>query len=214
MRINTTVIKRIDDLITEAKAIPHVRGGAYDVYDYASAQEYLKWGTSAMDCLKRVWGSESTYFENFEKSFSVSRMYYSTVASCVGVLEAARYDYNAGYFQSYRSALGSELLSDVLAQGQELLNAHYKDAACVCGRIALETTIKELCAKNAIPHGKLGKMNEDLCKALVYNMGMQKQITAWVDRGNDAAHGNFNNYTETDVKAMFEGIIQFIAAYV
>ena len=54
-------------------------------------------------------------------------------------------------------------------------------------------------------------MNADLRKAGIYNVGMQKQITAWADRRNSAAHGDWHEYTDDDVKAMIEGVNRFIA---
>lgn len=57
-------------------------------------------------------------------------------------------------------------------------------------------------------------MNADLSKAGVYNLGMQKQITAWAERRNNAAHGKWNAYTEADVNAMIEGVTRLIADYI
>jgi len=54
-------------------------------------------------------------------------------------------------------------------------------------------------------------MNADLAKAGVYNISMQKQITAWAGKGNDAAHGNWDNYTKEDVADMINGVQRFIA---
>jgi len=56
-------------------------------------------------------------------------------------------------------------------------------------------------------------MNADLYKLGLYNSGMQKQITAWVDRRNNAAHGKWDAYTEEDVKDMINGINRFIAEH-
>ena len=44
-------------------------------------------------------------------------------------------------------------------------------------------------------------------------MGKQKQITAWADLGNNAAHGNYTNYNEQEVKDMLNGVARFIADY-
>lgn len=213
MRIDSIIIKRFEELLEEVKKIPHESGGLNGKTDYIERKAYYKWMTSAMDCIEKVWGKNSNYYANISESYQVKECFASKFRSSVGIFEAAYFDYKQGYMWTYRIALGSELLSDAISQGIELLKAKYKDSACVCGRIALETAIKELCFKNEIPIAKLNKMNEDLCKAGVYNMGTQKQITAWADRGNDAAHGNFNNYSENDVSMMLEGIINFISLY-
>jgi hypothetical protein len=71
----------------------------------------------------------------------------------------------------------------------------------------------ELCTRQGIPHGKLDKMNADLCKAGIYNMGWQKQITAWAERRNKAAHGDWSAYNADDVEDMIKGVNRFIAEY-
>jgi hypothetical protein len=39
----------------------------------------------------------------------------------------------------------------------------------------------------------------------------QKQVTAWAGLRNDAAHGNYGNYTDEQVKLMVAGIRDFIS---
>ena len=56
-------------------------------------------------------------------------------------------------------------------------------------------------------------MNAGLAKADLYNKSMQKQITAWAGRGNDAAHGKWDAYTDEDVKDMVVGVRRFIAEH-
>ena len=105
----------------------------------------------------------------------------------------------------------AEVLSDALSQAKELLNASYKDPACILARVALETTLKELSDKHGIAHGKLDRMNGDLCKAGAYNMAKHKQITAWAEVGNKAAHGEWNTYTANDARAMVDGVEALVA---
>jgi hypothetical protein len=70
-----------------------------------------------------------------------------------------------------------------------------------------------LCSRNGIAYGKLDRMNADLCKAGVYNMAKQKQITAWADLGNKAAHGDWKAYSDSDVRAFLAGAQQFVADF-
>jgi len=68
-----------------------------------------------------------------------------------------------------------------------------------------------LCDRHSLPHGKLDRMNADLCKAGAYNMAKQKQITAWAEIGNNAAHGEWSKYTEADAIAMVQGVEALVA---
>ncbi len=54
-------------------------------------------------------------------------------------------------------------------------------------------------------------MNSDLAKATAYKKNDQKQVTAWAGLRNDAAHGEYNNYTEGEVKLMVAGIRDFLS---
>ncbi|MHC4196790.1 MAG: DUF4145 domain-containing protein, partial [Planctomycetota bacterium] len=130
---------------------------------------------------------------------------------CKGVFKAAKSDYEGGYLFKIESLVSAEVIDDVLEQAEYLLDNGQKDPACVVARVALETTLKKMCDKDNLSKGKLDKMNADLAKTGIYNKSMQKQITAWAGRGNDAAHGNWDNYTKEDVAEMIGGVQRFIA---
>lgn len=40
---------------------------------------------------------------------------------------------------------------------------------------------------------------------------LHQQVTAWLDIRNNAAHGNYLEYTENDVGLMIKGVNSFIA---
>ncbi|MEI2772485.1 MAG: hypothetical protein V9G98_17720 [Candidatus Competibacter sp.] len=42
-------------------------------------------------------------------------------------------------------------------------------------------------------------------------MAKQKQITAWAEIGNKAAHGDWTQYTDQDVAAMVVGVETLVA---
>ena len=54
-------------------------------------------------------------------------------------------------------------------------------------------------------------MNSDLAKESIYSKIDQKQVTFWLGIRNSAAHGKYDEYTESDVRLMLEGIKNFIA---
>ena len=118
---------------------------------------------------------------------------------------------NLGIFLQFVVSVKAEDSSDILDQATELLQSSYKDPACVLAGVALEITLKELSSRNNIPFGKLDSMNIELCKKDVYNMGMQKKITAWAHWRNKAAHGEWDEYKDTDVSDMIRGITRFVA---
>lgn len=53
-------------------------------------------------------------------------------------------------------------------------------------------------------------MNSDLAKADIYSKLDQKNITAWLDLRNKAAHGQYDQYDDAQVKLLIDNIRNFI----
>lgn len=212
MRMNRIISKQFGELeekmknVAASKTGPEIDSGV----DNALFQE---WATSVLSLLSRIFSESSIHFNNFKKVYDDFHGYYYEFNPLMGIFRSAMNDYNSGYLYRVESLVSAEIIDDVLEQAQYLLDNNYKDPACVIAGVALETAIKKLCDINSIKHGKLDKMNADLAKAGVYNIGMQKQITAWADRRNNAAHGNWNSYNESDVNDMIKGIQRFMGEY-
>jgi uncharacterized protein YutE (UPF0331/DUF86 family) len=54
---------------------------------------------------------------------------------------------------------------------------------------------------------------DDLKKTGVFNELKAKQLRAWADIRNNAAHGEFDQFKRADVDAMIQGINNFLADY-
>ena len=105
----------------------------------------------------------------------------------------------------------AEAFDSELEQAKSLLDSGYKNAAAIAGTV-LETAIKELCLNNgiALDRKKLTQLNDELAKASVYNKLQQKQITALADIRNNAAHGDYDQFTKEDVERMIDDIKRFL----
>lgn len=172
------------------------------------------WATSVLSLFERVFGKDSVHYRLFSDRYAKFDGYGFQFEDCRGVFRAAKEDYEGGYLFNVRSLIKAELLSDdILDQAKTLLASGYKDLACILAGVALEATLKELCGRSGIELGKSDKMNADLCKAEMYNMAKQKQITAWIDLRNKAAHGDWNAYDLADVDALVVGVERFIGDY-
>lgn len=64
-----------------------------------------------------------------------------------------------------------------------------------------------------IERKRLTQLNDDLAKGNVYNKLQQKQITALADIRNNAAHGNYDEFTKEDVERMISDIERFLLNY-
>ncbi len=180
---------------------------------FIGPREFDQWATKVANVLQRVFGEDSVHFKNFSKHQSEFKGHAGEVERAIGVFKAAKSDYEGGYLFKLNTLISAEIIDDVLEQAQELLAAKYVGPACVITGVALETTLKKLCDNNSVSHAKLDKMNADLAKAGVYNIGVQKQVTAWAHWRNDAAHGNWNTFNEQDIADMIKGVQRFIADY-
>lgn len=131
-----------------------------------------------------------------------------------GVLRGLRSDYDAGRMQSFTELVHADLFSDFLEMAEYFLQEGYKDPAAVLAGGVLEEHLRKLCAKHCLtvsPKPKLDTMNADLAKAGAYAKGDQKQVTAWADLRNDAAHGKYENYRKEMVELMLAGVRGFIS---
>jgi len=134
----------------------------------------------------------------------------------VGVLKALRADYEEGFLQSIAELIHADLFSDFLEMADHLLEQKYKDPSAVIAGSVLEEHLRKLCDKNGIPTDTGGRpkkadlMNAELATANVFSKLDQKNITAWLDLRNKAAHGRYGEYTQDQVALLVQGIRGFI----
>jgi HEPN domain-containing protein len=216
MRIDPVVQRRLSELISKADSIKSARQTAHfreKAIHRVSIAEVAGWTASTESILLGVLGENSPHLQALRKARDGFTGYESEFDRLRSVLSAAQEDYAGGYLFSFRALVKAEVLDDALIQAEALLQSNFKDPACILIGVALEVTIKELARQAELSEAKLERLNADLCKAGKYNLSKQKQITAWADMRNKAAHGDWNEYTSEDVKEMFTGVQRFIADY-
>lgn len=217
MARDSLIQKRLDELAIKGKAISDNRRSEVANQrtgrrvDYVSIADVKAWGTSVLSLFRQAFGEEGTHTQQFKAAFANAGEFHSLYEIAYAVFMAAKEDFEGGYIFNLRGLVKAEVLSDALDQAKELLDAGYKDPACVLVVVSLEIAIKEIAARNSIPHAKLDKMNTDLYKAGIYNIAKQKQITAWADLRNKGAHGEWSAYSTPDILDMHAGVERFIA---
>ena len=134
-----------------------------------------------------------------------------------GSLEALRADYEDGYLASYDGLVRSDVFGDFLEMAEHLLNEGYKDPAAVVVGSVLESHLRALsvakgiAVKSGEKYVKADRLNSELSKYGKYNKLDQKNVTAWLDLRNKAAHGHYSEYTEEQVKNQLAGVREFMA---
>ena len=102
---------------------------------------------------------------------------------------------------------------------EHLVEQKYKDAAAVLAGATLELHIKELCGKHGVDilrntrPRKADQLNAELAKVHVYSKLDQKNVTAWLGLRNNAAHGNYSEYTRDQVRLLVASIRDFITRF-
>jgi len=138
----------------------------------------------------------------------------------LGVLQALSADLKAGYLRPFEELIHGELFGDFLDMAQHLVETGYKDAAAVIAGSSLEAHLRQLAklvpveltktTQNGQEPKKAEALNADLAKAGTYSITDQKNVTAWLDLRNKAAHGKYSEYEKGQISIMIDGIRNFI----
>ncbi len=139
----------------------------------------------------------------YKNDYKISDRVYP--GSLKGILESAKREYEFGLIPNIKFIISADTLSDMLEQAEYLLNNEFKDPACVIIGGVLEQALKTI-VENKYPtlsankYIGLGKINEDLYKALEYDKVTYKFIDSYSSIRNSAAHGKYDEYNADQVK--------------
>jgi hypothetical protein len=134
-----------------------------------------------------------------------------------GGLLALRREYELGRLQSVAELVHADTFASFMEMAEHLHGQGYKDAATVVAGSVLEQHLRELCNKNGIAvqdgNGKYKRaelLNTELAGQDVYSKLDQKNVTSWLGLRNEAAHGNYTNYTAQQVSLMISAVQDFM----
>lgn len=184
--------------------------------DRGTNVDYLRFRARAMNLIRRSCGSDSDHYQELKRiadgKDSGTNPYY--FEHCVGVVEAAQLDWEAGLLFNLRSLIAAELLGDFLTQAEALLAAGYHVPAASLAGAVLEDALRTLCEKHAVSYSSkstINTLNAELARHGVYDKLVLKRITAIADVRNNADHGQFDAFSREDVVDMVKWIGRFTA---
>ena len=142
-------------------------------------------------------------------------------------MEAIYDDFKNDMFDSIQRQAEAAVSVDYLKQAEQLLKdkegaQHTHIAAAVLAGGALEKCLRTMCQTCVPPisivktSGKqktLSPLIDDLVKAQAFNEVMAKQLRAWADIRNAAAHGRYGEFSRDQVQLMLTGINSFLSTY-
>jgi hypothetical protein len=212
------LVERADELIKAGDAVlktDHLEGA----YHMISTMENKSFRSASLSFIEMVYGTAHSYYKEFNKETDGWRP--ANAKAGIGILISIKNEIEGGWLTTVRGLVSAEIFSDFLEMSKYLLSNDYKDAAAVIIGSTLEEHLRQLCGNNSIETtGKTGDvdaakkadlLNSDLAKAGVYNKLDQKNVTAWLDLRNKAAHGQYDQYNKGQVETMLSGVSEFCA---
>lgn len=216
MDINSTLLQQLEKLeikfeeLREKAKESNLSGGTITV---DSICEFIT-GTRA--AITRIAGENSAYMAELEAARATKHSIGSHAIRIAGIIRQLKQDLGDGYLSSTRELLHAETFADFLEMAAHLLSGGYKDAAAVIAGSSLEVHLRNLAAKHSLSvelnwkPKKADQLNSELASASAYSKLDQKNVTAWLDLRNKAAHGHYQEYSITQVELLVSQIRDFM----
>jgi hypothetical protein len=231
-KLKTKYLGRFDELIIEGKGIAtsirqipgQMNWGRPSITPDWDRQRLGKWSANCLTLLD-PFGREGTKLKEQLDFFAHVTGNKHELEGCVGILEALREDLEKGFLDNLNLKIEAEIAANYMDQAESLLGEgipgkfDHVPAAVLAGAV-LEKALRTLCSQqqptiitvDAKGNPKtLNPLIDDLKKAAVFNELKAKQLRAWADVRNKAAHGEFGQFKKADVEQMIRGINTFLA---
>ena len=138
------------------------------------------------------------------------------------LIQAVKESFEHDMLGSLTELIVAAVSADYLLQAKALLDSKYHIASAVLIGAVLEDGLRRLCLRQHTPisinksNGQPKTLNifiDDLKQANLYSELKAKQLRAWADIRNKAAHGDTSVVKIDDVELMYQGVENFLADY-
>lgn len=211
-------IKRADQLVQQADEVLLTRQEDDFGSDWVDKGLFSGFRAASLSYLKNLYGSDHPFYEDFDEQCQDHAT--ENLEAGREIMVAVRGELKGGWLVTAKGLISAEIFADFIEMAAYLLNQDYKDAAAVITGSVLEEHLRQLCAKHGIvttyTRGgdvlpkRADRMNADLAKNGAYNRLDQKNVTAWLDLRNKAAHGKHGEYTQQQVEHMHQAVTEFM----
>ncbi|SFC64924.1 hypothetical protein SAMN04487891_11716 [Flagellimonas taeanensis] len=221
MTTDRILLERVEYLLSLAdKALKtqFTTEDSFFVHYHVNNEPFNEFATASLSFIVNLYSDKHPYYLRFKEAVN------DPTPQCVqagkGIIGSIKAEIEKGWLITIKGLVSAEIFTDFLETAEYLLEQKYKDAAAVIIGSTLEEHLKQLCRKNSIDVEDLRKgkpvpkkadtINAELSNATVYNKLDQKNITAWLDLRNKAAHGKYKEYTQEQVETMLKGVMEFM----
>lgn len=211
---------RVSQLIGLAdKTLDTRQKSSRGLMSWVNSELFFEFRASSLSFILKLYGESHPYYKDFNQI--VVRAEPSDTEEGRGILKSIKTEIDNGWLTSLKGLVSAEIFSDFLEMADYLIKENYKDPAAVMTGSVLEEHLRQLCDKHGIPtadsrSGKPKKadlLNSELTSAGVYNKLDQKNVTAWLDLRNKAAHGKYSEYNQQQVEFMMQTVTEFITRH-
>ena len=212
------LLTRIDFVIAKGNTALSQRKNVSQGSDFVPEGMFAGFRSSALSLISSIFGENHTYFKEFNKKVNLGYVYH--VEMGINILQSLRHEIENGWLTTFKQLVTAEVFSDFLEMSKYFLDEGYKDPAAVMIGSVLEEHLRQLCINHSVDiviikgtdtiPKKAELLNSDLTKAGVYGLLEQKNVTAWLDLRNKAAHGKYKEYAIEQVHIMYQGVLDFV----
>lgn len=217
MKLND-IEKRVEQLIQKGNQL--LASQYRDKYSNLAINESAFMGlkTATLSLILKIYDKSHPFYTEIEQIVYYSRP--SSVNNLISILTSINEEITGGWIFTTKGLVSAEIFADFMDMAEHLLTENFKDPAAVMIGSVLEEHLRQLCQKNSIDIETIKKnrsvpkkadlLNSELTSNKVYNKLDQKNITAFLDLRNKAAHGKYSDYTKKQVELMYNGVMDFM----
>lgn len=223
--IDNQIRHRFAELETEAKRLVQLKddhGVMLDREESRYTSDYYSLKTSFINLIQML-ATKKGIFSDLIKDVRVANE--RVPAELHGMIVGLKSDYESGMLRSIAEMIETNVVADYLTQAEQLLKdnkngAHPYGPAAVLAGAVLEDGLRRLCARQIPPISTnkpggnpktMGTLIDDLKNVGLFNELKAKELRAWADIRNAAAHGRFEDFTKDGVERLIAGVQSFLA---
>jgi mRNA-degrading endonuclease YafQ of YafQ-DinJ toxin-antitoxin module len=209
-------IDRLIQLISDAKKATQLHGditmslAGNEYLPFKNPKEYAKWRTDVISLMDSI--GQKSYKLHF---LEVAKIKDVSPTLSMGVLLSLKENIEQGFIEDIQDEIQISTYADFL----ELAELHLKENknfAAVAVSIALEDGMKKIAKKNDIKIKKtddVGVISNKLLDKKVYSPLVQRKVQTWKKLRDHALHAEWDEFSDTDVKEMIDGVSNFLETY-
>jgi hypothetical protein len=198
------------------------RPNSYEV----DSRSYIEWKYKAISLLENVLPKKDTFYKQI-KDFSDRQKSKDNLEWGISFLKASHDNFQNGFYDDLSALIEAEVSGSYMTQAEQLLEEgkvgkfDHVPAAVLSGAV-LEKSLRTLCSKQSPevpilkPSGEPKTMMtliDDLKRSGLFNELKASQLRSFTHTRNKAAHGEFTEFTRSDVEQMIQGINSFLEEY-